>query len=192
MLKKTCQSFIYCQILTSLISLLGKKKTLNEKQEPVMVMTEIILEIYDQNNISFNVGLLLLKIKFSLFFFSGMKYPIVIRNTKVKILFLKKSLFMYLAVPGPSCVMQDLIVAACRLLGLLVVVCGIQFYHQGSNLSPLHWKHRVLTTGLPEHSQSSQFEWCLPNYIRRRRHSTCICFSIRGLKGSCLNCKVSS
>ena len=30
-----------------------------------MVMTEIILEIYDQNNISFNVGLLLLKINLS-------------------------------------------------------------------------------------------------------------------------------
>lgn len=31
MLKKICQSFIYCQILTSLISLLGKKKTLEWK-----------------------------------------------------------------------------------------------------------------------------------------------------------------
>lgn len=29
--KKTCQSFIYCRILTSLISLLGKKKTLEWK-----------------------------------------------------------------------------------------------------------------------------------------------------------------
>ena len=32
---------------------------------------------------------------------------------------------------------------------LLVVPGGISFIDQGLNLSPLHWKHGVLTTGLP-------------------------------------------
>ena len=107
-----------------------------------MVMMEIILEIYDQNNISFNVGLLLLKINFSLIFFSGMKYPIVIRNTKVKILF--KKIFIYVF----GCARSQLCHAgscSCGLqaLGIVGVVRGIQFYHQGSKLSPLHWKQSL-------------------------------------------------
>lgn len=78
-----------------------------------MVMTEITFEIYDQNNISFNVGLLFAKNKFFTIFFSGMKYPIVIRNTKVKILL---KIFIYVFdKAGPSCVMEDLVVAACGL-----------------------------------------------------------------------------
>ena len=31
----------------------------------------------------------------------------------------------------------------------LVTACGIKFPDQGSNLGLLHWKHRVLATGLP-------------------------------------------
>ena len=43
-------------------------------------------------------------------------------------------LYIHLAVLGLSCSMRDLVPS------------------QGSNLSPLHWEHRVLTTGLPEKS----------------------------------------
>ena len=32
---------------------------------------------------------------------------------------------------------------------VLVVTCGIQFPHQGSNLGPLHWECGVLATGPP-------------------------------------------
>ena len=45
-----------------------------------------------------------------------------------------------------SCGLWDLLVAAC---GLLAVVCRIQFPDQGLNPGPLHWEHRVLTTGPP-------------------------------------------
>ena len=123
MLKKTCQSFIYCQILTSLISLLGKKKTLNEKQEPVMVMTEIILEIYDQNNISFNVGLLLLKIKFSLFFFFRDEISNCYKEHKGKDSFFKK-IFIYVF----GCARSQLCHAgsySCSLQALGIVSCGM-------------------------------------------------------------------
>ena len=139
---------------------LVKRKLQNEKQEPVMVMMETILEIYDQNNISFNVGLLLLKINFSLIFFSGMKYPIVIRNTKVKILFKKIFIDVFGRARSQLCHAGS---CSCGLqaLGIVSVVCGIQFYQQGSKLSPLHWKHRVLTTGSPGKSQDSSV-----NYFR--------------------------
>ena len=44
------------------------------------------------------------------------------------------------------------VVLQCAVCGLLVVACGIQFPDQGSNLGPLHWEHRVLTTGPPRKS----------------------------------------
>ena len=53
-------------------------------------------------------------------------------------------LFVCLAVPGLSCGMQDLLVAK---YGLSAAACGIQFLDQGSNSSPLHWKHGVLAMG---------------------------------------------
>ena len=40
------------------------------------------------------------------------------------------------------------------LLLLLHVACGILIPNQGLNLCPLHWKHRVLTNGLPGKSLS--------------------------------------
>ena len=46
--------------------------------------------------------------------------------------------------PGLSCGMQDLLVAK---YGLSAAACGIQFLDQGSNSSPLHWKHGVLAMG---------------------------------------------
>ena len=36
--------------------------------------------------------------------------------------------------------------------------CGSYFPNQGSNLHPLHWKHGLLTTGLPGKSQESDFK----------------------------------
>ena len=53
-------------------------------------------------------------------------------------------LFVYLAVPGLSCGMKDLLVAR---YGLSVAAHGIQFLDQGSSPSPLHWKHGVLASG---------------------------------------------
>ena len=38
------------------------------------------------------------------------------------------------------------LVAPCE---LLVAACGIYFPDQGSNLGPLHWEHRVLSTVPP-------------------------------------------
>ena len=46
------------------------------------------------------------------------------------------------------------LVVAC---GLLVVACEIQFPDQGSNLGPLHWEFRVLATGPPGKSLTSNF-----------------------------------
>ena len=46
-------------------------------------------------------------------------------------------MFVYFTAPGLSCGMKD----------LLVVVCGIYFPDQGSNLDPRHWELRVLATG---------------------------------------------
>ena len=66
------------------------------------------------------------------------------------------NLFIYVAVPGLSCSMQNLpsslrhvgsFLVACK---LLVVACGIQFPAQGSNPGPLYWEGRVLATGQPE------------------------------------------
>ena len=45
--------------------------------------------------------------------------------------------------------------ALCR---LSAVARGVQFPDQGSNLSPLHWEHGVLTTGLPGKSLKLSFE----------------------------------
>ena len=62
-----------------------------------------------------------------------------------------------MAALGPSCSTRGLCcmcylsVAAGELLGaaweLPVMVCGIQFPDQGSNLGPLYWKRRVSTIG---------------------------------------------
>ena len=69
-------------------------------------------------------------------------------------LFILKYIFIYLAVPGLICSMQDLylwhansLVAPCD---LLAVACGIYFPNQGLNLGPIHWELKVLSTGLPE------------------------------------------
>ena len=40
-------------------------------------------------------------------------------------------------------------VAACE---LIVVACGIPFPDQGLNPGPLHWEHKIFTTGPPEKS----------------------------------------
>ena len=40
---------------------------------------------------------------------------------------------------------------------VLAVARGIYFPHQGWNLGPLHWEHRVLTTGPPGKSQEHDF-----------------------------------
>ena len=45
-----------------------------------------------------------------------------------------------------SCGMQDLSVAACK---LLVTADGVQFPDQGSNPGLLHWERGVLATGPP-------------------------------------------
>ena len=39
--------------------------------------------------------------------------------------------------------------------GSLLAACGIYFPDQGLNPGPLHWEHRVLTTGLPGKSQGA-------------------------------------
>lgn len=59
-------------------------------------------------------------------------------------LFKKKKKLFHLAVPGHGHARS--LVAAC---GLLAVACGVQFSDEGLNLGPLHWKPRVLATGLP-------------------------------------------
>ena len=41
--------------------------------------------------------------------------------------------------------------------GHTLLHAGSQFPDQGSNLCPLHWEHRVLTTGPPGKSQSQTF-----------------------------------
>ena len=46
------------------------------------------------------------------------------------------------------------LVVAC---GLLVAACEIQFPDQGSSLGPLHWEFRVLATGPPGKSLTSNF-----------------------------------
>ena len=58
-------------------------------------------------------------------------------------------IFIYLAVPGLSCGMQDLF------------SCGMQDLvpDQGSNPGPLLWEHRVLTTGPPGKPQYMFFKW---------------------------------
>ena len=62
-------------------------------------------------------------------------------------------LFIYLAVLGLSCSMQNRqsslqhagsLVLACE---HLVAACGIKFPDQGLNLGPLRWEHVVLATG---------------------------------------------
>ena len=57
-------------------------------------------------------------------------------------------MFIYFAALGLSCGMND----------LLVVVCGIYFPDQGSNLGPLHWELRVLATGPPAKSHLNIFD----------------------------------
>ena len=47
-----------------------------------------------------------------------------------------------------------------RLIYLLAMLCSMRDLsspEQGSNLWPLHWKHRVLTTGLPRKSPNGMF-----------------------------------
>ena len=63
--------------------------------------------------------------------------------------FFLKYLFVYLVSLGLSCGIQDLLVAARR---LLVEACGVLFPAQGSNPGPLHWEIRVLANGPPEKS----------------------------------------
>ena len=60
-------------------------------------------------------------------------------------------IFIYLAVPGLSCSMQDL-PSSLQHAGSLVEACGIQFPDQGLNSGPLYWEYRVLATGPPEKS----------------------------------------
>ena len=55
--------------------------------------------------------------------------------------------FLFLAVPGLSCGTWDLWLQQVGSNHLLT-----KFFDQGSNLSPLHWKHGVLATGPPEKS----------------------------------------
>ena len=64
------------------------------------------------------------------------------------------------------------LVAACRIFNfcwrmwnLLVVACRIQFPDQGLNPGTLHWKHRVLATGLP--GKSPLLYSCLEKSIDR-------------------------
>ena len=51
-----------------------------------------------------------------------------------------------------SCSLQDLSYVACK---LWVVACKILFSDQESNWGPLHWEHRVLSTGPPGKSLSN-------------------------------------
>ena len=66
--------------------------------------------------------------------------------------------------------------AACK---LLVVVCGIQFPHQGSNPCPLNWEHRLLVTGPPWKSFSPGL--CFPSS----------CSHLLYLLLTCPECRVS-
>ena len=61
--------------------------------------------------------------------------------------FLKFILFIYLAAPGLSCGTRDL--QLWHENSQLRHAYGIQFPDKGSNLCPLQWKCRVLTTGQP-------------------------------------------
>ena len=58
---------------------------------------------------------------------------------------------MYLAAPGLSCSMWN----------LLVVACGIYVPDQSSNLGSLHWECGVLATGPPGKSPSQTSSWLL-------------------------------
>ena len=66
------------------------------------------------------------------------------RQARVLLYLFKKKKLIHLAVPGHGHARS--LVAAC---GLLAVACGVQFSDEGLNLGPLHWKPRVLATGLP-------------------------------------------
>ena len=58
-------------------------------------------------------------------------------------------IFIYLAAPGLSWDMQD----------VLGVACGILIPYWGLNLSPLHWEREFLATGPRGKSQEALFEY---------------------------------
>ena len=60
--------------------------------------------------------------------------------------FFSVCLFIYLAVLGLSCGMQDL---QLQHAGSSVAACGIMFPDQGSNPAPLNWERGVLATAPP-------------------------------------------
>ena len=77
--------------------------------------------------------------------------------------FKKKSLLIYLAALGPSCVMWDLRSFLCDAGSLLVAckhliaACGFCVPDQGLNLHPLYWEHRALAIGQAGKSQKATY-----------------------------------
>ena len=63
-----------------------------------------------------------------------------------------------------------------------VVALGSEFPDQGSNLHPLHWKHRVLITGRPGKSPSSLFSNQFGFRVSARREDVGLS-EVTGLRG---------